>query len=283
MRVGVSTEYERALSLCFSVLTLTLTLKLVLGLKIQSYYLKRKALFSNCQYLYFIKDNNMNCVVGSIQQYEHLKKPVFSQVLGTHNTAAIDLSIGNRELQHIDVGNCDELSRYIQSKLQKGNLFAGIGGYLEDRAIYRRSSHFGVGEHCRSIHLGIDVWCEAGSVVHTPLPASVHSFRINNNFGDYGPTIILQHRLDQCVFYSLYGHLETKSLQGKAEGMVLAAGEAFATVGMPHENGNYPPHLHFQLIADMQHYSGDFPGVCAPVDLACYRELCPNPECLLMP
>ncbi|MEJ7660880.1 MAG: hypothetical protein WKG07_15300 [Hymenobacter sp.] len=71
----------------------------------------------------------------------------------------------------------------------------GIGGYLENRVIYRRSPHFDDATEPRSLHLGVDVWVPAGTPVAAPLPAVVHSLADNNNFGDYGPTVILQHEL----------------------------------------------------------------------------------------
>jgi hypothetical protein len=47
--------------------------------------------------------------------------------------------------------------------------------------------------------------------------------------------------------------------------------------GLPTENGGWPPHLHFQLIRDIQHYHGDYPGVCAKRDVDFYACNCPDP------
>ena len=46
----------------------------------------------------------------------------------------------------------------------------------------------------RRLHLGVDIWADAGTPVYVPLDGRIHSFRDNNHFGDYGPTVILQHR-----------------------------------------------------------------------------------------
>jgi hypothetical protein len=46
-------------------------------------------------------------------------------------------------------------------------------------------------------------------------------------------------------------------------------------------NGDYPPHLHFQIIKDIQGYQGDYPGVSSKKDLDFYRNNCPNPNTLL--
>ncbi len=157
----------------------------------------------------------------------------------------------------------------------------GIGGYLENRVIYRRSPHFENEAEPRSLHLGVDVWVPAGTPVASPLPATVHSLADNNNFGDYGPTVILQHELEGIVFFSLYGHLTRTDLTGLQAGQALAAGQVFAHVGPHPENGDWPPHLHFQLIADLQGRQGDFPGVAAPSEYAHWAALCPDPMLVL--
>ena len=158
---------------------------------------------------------------------------------------------------------------------------AGIGGYLENRVIYRRSPHFDDTVEARSLHLGVDVWVPAGTPVAAPLAGVVHSLADNNNFGDYGPTVILQHELAGVSFFSLYGHLTRTDLAGLAPGQALAAGQVFAHVGPHPENGDWPPHLHCQLMADMQGRWGDFPGVAAPSEQDYWAALCPDPMLLL--
>jgi murein DD-endopeptidase MepM/ murein hydrolase activator NlpD len=90
----------------------------------------------------------------------------------------------------------------------------------------------------------------------------VHSFAFNNAFGDYGATIILSHQLQDVSFYTLYGHLSLASIKNLQEGVHIQKGDVFAEFGIPQENGNWPPHLHFQLIKDLQGMKGDYPGVC---------------------
>ena len=109
----------------------------------------------------------------------------------------------------------------------------------------------------------------------------VHSLADNANFGDYGPTVILQHELEGTVFFSLYGHLSRREWQHLRPGQAIAQGEAFATVGPFPENGDWPPHLHFQLIADMQGWVGDFPGVARPSEREAWAALCPDPNLVL--
>ena len=183
----------------------------------------------------------------------------------------------------LDLTNTAAFDRYVAAKLHEAGAVVGVGGYNEHRVIYRRSEHFNVtATEPREIHLGIDFWAVAGTPVFAPLDGIVHSFRDNNNFGDYGPTIILEH--DTAASqprYSLYGHLTRQSLDGLYEGKVFKAGEKLAEIGPYPENGDWPPHLHFQLITDMLGLHGDFPGVCSVADRAKFLALCPNPNLLL--
>jgi murein DD-endopeptidase MepM/ murein hydrolase activator NlpD len=110
----------------------------------------------------------------------------------------------------------------------------------------------------------------------------VHSFANRQVWGDYGPVIILRHELEGVEFHSLYGHLSEISLEGLSSGKQIAAGEAFAHIGARPFNGNWPAHLHFQLIRDMQGHHGDYPGVVCRADLEFYRQNCPDPTRLLV-
>jgi murein DD-endopeptidase MepM/ murein hydrolase activator NlpD len=122
----------------------------------------------------------------------------------------------------------------------------------------------------------MDFWTKAGTEVFAPLDGVVHSFQVNSGSGNYGPTIILYHPSEN--HYSLHGHLATEDLANIKEGDFIAQGQAFCHVGNVHENGGWPPHLHFQLIYDMQTWKGDYPGVCSQRDLVFYANNCPDPE-----
>jgi murein DD-endopeptidase MepM/ murein hydrolase activator NlpD len=156
-----------------------------------------------------------------------------------------------------------------------------VGGYGENRAFYAQSEVFQGEAGARSIHLGIDLWMPAGTPVFAPLAAQVHSFKDNAHFGDYGPTIILEHTLENQVFYTLYGHLSRESLQDLAEGQVIEKGQKIAEFGVPEVNGGWLPHLHFQLMTDLLGNRGDFIGVAHPQEQAYYLDICPNPNLIL--
>ncbi|MDX5436120.1 MAG: peptidoglycan DD-metalloendopeptidase family protein, partial [Pontibacter sp.] len=184
-------------------------------------------------------------------------------------------------LQQTDLKDTADFARAVNQMLQQKGANAGVGGYLEDRFIYRRSSHFIASSDSRNLHLGIDVWLAAGTAVFTPLEATVHSFQDNNNFGDYGPTIILEHELEGVTFYTLYGHLSRTSLEGLQEGQRFARGAKIAEVGPYPENGDWPPHLHFQIMCSMEGKRGDFPGVAMAAERSKYEALCPDPNLIL--
>jgi peptidoglycan LD-endopeptidase LytH len=195
--------------------------------------------------------------------------------------ARIDLSVDNSKKAGMELVDRDQLWAYVAA--QRGRSPHGVvwGGYLEHRSIYYSSALFQEVQHPRDIHLGLDFWADAGTAVCAPLAGQVHSFQDNAAFKDYGPTIVLQHEVHGLVFYSLYGHLARKSLDGLAVGMQIAKGQLLGWLGEEFENGQWPPHLHFQLVRDMQGLVGDYPGVCASQDLDFYRTNCPNPSDLL--
>lgn len=183
-----------------------------------------------------------------------------------------------------DAAQCsvDELIQRTQQLLKEKNAVLAVGRYAEDRAmLYSRSPLFGESEALRSIHLGIDLTVPASTPVATPLAATVHSFADNASFGDYGPTVILRHEIAGFSFYTLYGHLNRACLTELTVGQALKAGEVFAKVGSEQENGCWPPHLHFQLIKNLQDYRGGYPGVTSLGQAHADLENCPDPNCLL--
>lgn len=194
----------------------------------------------------------------------------------------LDFSATNPDLDMLDLTNTAVFNAYVAGKLQRAGAKVGVGGYNEHRTIYRRSNHFNVSsEEPREVHLGIDFWADGGTPVFAPLDGHVHSFQDNANFGDYGPTIILEHVLNGRPLYSLYGHLTRQSLNGLYEGKQIKAGEKLAEIGPYPENGDWPPHLHFQLMNDMLGLKGDFPGVCTVSERPRFLSLCPDPNSLL--
>jgi len=196
---------------------------------------------------------------------------------------SLNLSVNNQDLVKVDVSSSEKLGIYINNHIKKHQAEVAYGGYLERRNIYQRSSYFNSTnpEAERNIHLGMDLWIAAGTPVCAPVDGWVHSFKNNTNHGDYGPTIILKHQLETFEFFTLYGHLSVASIKNLKIGQKFHRGEHIATLGNSSVNGDYAPHLHFQIIKNIGDYKGDYPGVCSQQDLAFFKENCPDPNLLL--
>lgn len=218
-----------------------------------------------------------------IENLSHSFVPVVDSGFCKEDYVSIDLSIDNEGLKTIDVSSSKAFEEYISHYLTVNQAKIAYGGYNETRGIYRRSMHFNQQdpETERNIHLGLDVWCDKGTEVLVPLTGTIHSFQNNKNFGDYGPTIILKHVIQDVVFYTLYGHLSIKSIMNLTVGQHFEVGNVLAVLGDASVNGDYAPHLHFQIIRDMQDNLGDYPGVSNKRDLNFYLQNCPDPNLLL--
>lgn len=213
-----------------------------------------------------------------IKRHRAAFTPVFEPALSATNTIYMELSSANNELEGLGESEQDET---ILQRIEAAGAIAGVGGYLEDRSVYKATDLF-QGDAERSIHIGVDVFMPAGTALYAPLDGEVHSFANRQVYGDYGPVIILRHRLDGFEFHTLYGHLSEDSLTGLEDGKPIAAGEKIAEIGPRPVNGNWAPHLHFQLIRDMQGKHGDYPGVVRPDEVDFFRNNCPDPNALLL-
>jgi 4-aminobutyrate aminotransferase-like enzyme/Ser/Thr protein kinase RdoA (MazF antagonist) len=162
----------------------------------------------------------------------------------------------------------------------------GIGRYDEPRPIYTSDAYRvegNDGPEWRTLHTAIDLFMVAGAPIYAPLAGVVHSFHNNAASRDYGPTIVLEHTIEggALTFYTLYGHLSLDSLDGLYEGKPIAKGERIARIGDETVNGQWPPHLHFQLIADMLGMRGDYPGVALPSQRDVRLSISPDPNLIL--
>src|SRR5206468_3248216 len=133
-----------------------------------------------------------------------------------------DLSMGSRELGNlIELSDVELFTRKLFDMLRAQNSQVGIGRYNEARPIYTSDQYKLAGNdgpEWRTIHIGLDIFMEAGTPILAPLDGIIHSFRDNDSPLDYGPTIILKHTVgdndSQILFYTLYGHLSADSLEG---------------------------------------------------------------------
>ncbi len=197
-----------------------------------------------------------------------------------------DLSVGSRFLG-ADPASAETgpLTAAIFGALKGAGASVGVGRYDEARCLYD-SGLFGGGpsptDERRTLHLGMDLFVPAGSVVRAPLDGVVHLLANNAARQDYGPLVILRHEAgDVPPFFTLYGHLGEDALASLSVGQRLARGEAFARVGAPPANGDWPPHVHFQIVLDLLDKGTDYPGVARASERELWTALSPDPNLLL--
>ena len=217
-------------------------------------------------------------LVDHIKANRNAFHPMFEPVLTAENCVYMELSSANNTFEGLSES---EIDAEVFNRIDDAGAIAGVGGYLENRSVYRETELF-QGDEERCIHIGLDVFMPAGTPIFSPLAGEVQSFANRQVSGDYGPVIILRHRLGDFEFHSLYGHLTEASLEGLYDGKSISSGEKIAEIGPRPVNGNWTPHLHFQLIQDMQDYHGDYPGVVRPADLEFFKQNCPDPSMLII-
>lgn len=198
-----------------------------------------------------------------------------------HQLLQLDFTAGSADLPAETLADTFLFSEWLFNTLKIKKCKYGIGGYFENRTLYNNRPLFNTTGEPRTVHLGVDIWGDAGTMVSAPMDGVVHSFGDNDNPGDYGPTIILEHNLDGLKLYSLYGHLSTDSLLGLSEGMSIEKGETLGEFGSSDENGGWAPHLHFQLMFDMQGNKGDYPGACRLSEKEKYQQNIADPNLIL--
>jgi len=215
--------------------------------------------------------------------------PVMGAPLKDAKKTVFDLSIGSLLADNPkSIEDTGAFTALLFGEMARRDAEFGIGRYDEARVIYTAEAFRPAGRPLaegRTVHLGLDVFAKAGTPVYAPLDGVVWSARNNAARQDYGPTIILEHRLEDAdgpfSIYTLYGHLSVESLAGLEPGRVVQKGERIAAVGPFPENGDWPPHLHFQIILDMLGEEGDFPGVARSSERGVWLGLCPDPNVIL--
>ena len=220
-------------------------------------------------------------IIQLLHKYAETFHPVVPFTPVKDKVLAMDFAEGNKTLTEEIYSDINKFSAYINQLLQNNNYKYGIGGYDERRVIYAASNHFDAGNEPRRLHLGIDIWGAAGTPVYAFMGGRVHSFAYNDNKGDYGATIILLHQLDGFAFYTLYGHVSLKDIENLSAAQYVVRGQQIAHFGEQEENGYWPPHLHFQVIIDMELKQGDYLGVCKYSEREKYLQNCPDPDLIL--
>lgn len=227
----------------------------------------------------------MPAIENILIKYQGNYHPVVPFKKNEDKVVGINLGLNNPGLTEPIFSDTTAFSGFINEQLQSQKATYAIGGYKEKRNIYKKSTLFNSSEsnttEPRRVHLGIDIWGAEGTPVYAFMGGMVHSFAYNSGEGDYGATIVLLHQLDGMAFYTLYGHLSLKDIQTLTAGQYIVYGEKIGHFGGPAENGNWPPHLHLQVIEDMELKEGDYPGVCTESEAERYLSNCPDPDAIL--
>ncbi len=207
-------------------------------------------------------------------------------IVMTEPVSWLDLSVGS-----LDVGTMNNVldpklfDKKITQLMEEASSTVAMGRYNEARAIYTTDSFVVPGNDAptwRTIHIGLDFFAQQGVDVFAVLDGTIHSFANNSAVRDYGPTIVLKHQVTESLaFYTLYGHLTKDSLSALLPNQVIKKGEKIGRIGSSEENGNWPPHLHFQIMLDMLGKQGDFPGVCSVSEIEVWKSISPDPWLLL--
>ncbi|MCE8527157.1 aminotransferase class III-fold pyridoxal phosphate-dependent enzyme [Ruegeria pomeroyi] len=160
-----------------------------------------------------------------------------------------------------------------------------LGYYNEPRLIYAEPG-FSKGpwkaSDRRTVHLAVDVFAPAGTILHAPLSGRVEVVENRTGHLDYGGVVILHHETPQGdAFYTLYGHLDPEVCDRLKPGDPVAQGAGFARLGDASQNGGWAPHVHFQLALTTQGMEADWPGVGDPDEMDLWHAVCPNPAALL--
>ena len=229
---------------------------------------------------------NAEPIIEWLRANAHTFASVLRDDLRAAPCLVLDLSVGSPLVSGDERENTEpKLTERIFGAMAQAGVGIGVGRYDEARLLYAspifESGGALTGER-RAIHLGIDLFTEAGAPVFAPIEGEVYAFAYNPAPLDYGHVIILKHRTPGGhAFYTLYGHLSAESLEGLSVGSPVAKGEKIARLGSPIENGGWTPHLHFQIITDLLDSDCDFPGVCRASQREVWRGFSPDPNLIL--
>ncbi|MEZ5830438.1 MAG: aminotransferase class III-fold pyridoxal phosphate-dependent enzyme [Dongiaceae bacterium] len=173
----------------------------------------------------------------------------------------------------------EEAERLWRAIAEKERIQLGIGPWGEDRPVYSSEAFRSVLalDQRRSLHLGLDLFAPAGSNVRTPIDGTVVDLLETDVPLDYGHAVLLKHEPNGLRFYSLWGHLSAQSVRNRSVGEHLKAGDVLGQVGDTHENGNWQPHVHIQLITYDPERAADIIGAGEPRYRTVWRELFPDP------
>ena len=196
----------------------------------------------------------------------------------------IDLSVSSKWIGHQQDFNNLDLLQFKIDQLQKEIPTKIIaGGYLEPRALYTSTAYDKIGNsgrESRSIHLGIDYWLPENTPIHALFEGEVVIAVDDAGDKEYGGLVVLKHKTESFDFYTLYGHNTVESATKHKVGDIILKGDKITELANYPENGNWAPHLHFQVMLSLFDYKTDFPGVAYLNQIDVWKSVCPDPNLL---
>ena len=239
-------------------------------------------------FIYLIRDF---CEIQISKNYNkiinYIENNFFSNVLD-FNLNKINKSIINLNSNSIftkkNIQNPKKITNTINTFLKINDSQIGIGLYKEKRDVYKSKNYISNfnSKIKRDIHLGIDIFAPVGTKIKSPLNGKVFILKYNAFKYDYGPTIVLEHKIDKVIkFYTIYGHLSKKCIKNLKVGQKIKKNQFIADIGNYPINGNWPPHLHFQITIDMMGEKENFTGVSEDILLSVWSKISPDPNLIL--
>ena len=92
---------------------------------------------------------------------------------------------------------------------------------------------------------------------------------------------LLEHKINNHKFFTLYGHLSKKCLKKLKVGQIIKKGQWIGEIGNYKVNGNWSPHLHFQIMTSLMNEVDNFPGVGEEYLLNIWEQISPDPNIIL--
>lgn len=222
-------------------------------------------------------------VMRWLERNAHDFAPVVKPAVSRPETVVFDFTANAPYAKELAAFDGPQFDRFCEAVISEAGADYGIGVYGEDRTVYK-SDAFEMASPAirRSVHLGIDIFAPDYEPVHAPFAGKVAFFHDDAVANGFGPTILLEHETDDGdIFWTLYGHLSRRSCEKLKIGQVVDKGEAFAEFGPRPENGEWPPHLHFQIVTDHLGLEARMHGVGVRRQWAVWRDISPDPSVIL--
>ncbi len=212
----------------------------------------------------------------------HRFGPVIAADLSHGHAAILDAAYSDRPIDRPSSDSGENLTAWWLAEQARHAPLIGIGRYGEDRGIYD-DPNAPREDDPRKIHIGIDIFVPPGTPILAPYPGVVEDWFVDTERHGFGGLLVLRHATDDGIpFWTVYGHLAPESLEKLKRGQRIAMGETVALLGDRPGNGDWPPHLHVQLMTHMLGWrAADVMGIVWASQWEFWREICLDPNIIL--